>query len=74
VRTSRLNLNNLERRKLKEEKLKERFEFEKGKGGGYELIFPVPGETKEAIEKNKLYESFLKKANDLWDEFTTGRK
>ncbi len=73
-RTSRLNLSNCERRKLREEKLKERFDFEKGRGGGYELIFPVPGESPEAIEKNKKYEQYLKKANDLWDEFTTGRK
>lgn len=73
-RSSRLNLTPLERRKLREDKLKERFDFEKGREGGYELIFPVPGESPDAVDKNKKYETFLKKANDLWDEFTTGRK
>jgi hypothetical protein len=38
------------------------------------LIFPVPESVKGAAEKNRKYESFLQKANDLWDEFTTGRK
>lgn len=73
-RTSRLNLSPFERRKLREDKLKERFDFEKGREGGYELIFPVPGEGAGAAEKNRRYEAFIKKANDLWDEFTTGRK
>jgi hypothetical protein len=54
--------------------LKERFEYEAGRTGGYELIYPIPGQSPEILEKNKLYESFIQKANDLWDEFTTGRK
>lgn len=29
-----------EREKLRQEKLKERFQYEQGKTGGYELIFP----------------------------------
>jgi len=37
--------------------------------GGYELIYPSQNE-----EKNKQYESFIQKANDLWDDFTTGGK
>lgn len=37
--------------------------------GGYELIFPCKDQ-----EKNKEYESFIQKANDLWDDFTTGGK
>lgn len=42
--------------------------------GGYELIYPVPGDSNETKEKNKTYDNFIQKANDLWDEFTTGRK
>ena len=38
------------------------------------MIYPVPGESPEALEKNKKYDMYLQKANDLWDEFTTGRK
>jgi hypothetical protein len=63
-----------ERRQLREQKLKERYAFENGRSGGYELIYPVPGKSAEAQAKNKLYDTYLKKANDLWDEFTTGRK
>jgi hypothetical protein len=37
--------------------------------GGYELIYPSKNE-----EKNKQYEMFIQKANDLWDDFTTGGK
>ena len=37
--------------------------------GGYELIFPSKDE-----EKNKKYEMFIQKANELWDDFTTGSK
>ncbi len=36
------------------------------------MIYPVPGE--DGQEKNRKYEGYIKKANDLWDEFTTGRK
>ena len=35
----------------------------------YELIFPAFDE-----EKNEHYEMLLKKANEIWDEFTTGAK
>ena len=63
-----------EKKQLREEKLRERFEYEKTRTGGYELIYPVPGESEKVQEMNKLYESFIQKANDLWDEFTTGRK
>jgi len=72
-RTSKMSFGG-DRNKVREEKLKERFEFEKGRTGGYELIYPAPGETPESKEKNKRYEAYIKKANDLWDEFTTGRK
>lgn len=38
-------------------------------GNGLELIYPPLEEEKE-VE----YEAMLKKANDIWDEFTTGKK
>jgi len=38
-------------------------------GSGYELIYP-PAEE----EKEEEYEGMLTKANDIWDEFTTGKK
>ena len=36
----------------------------------YELIFPDLYDE----ERNAHYETFIKKANDIWDEFTTGAK
>ena len=57
-----------EKARIKEEKLQERFEYEKKRCGQFELIYPWPDE-----ERNNLYSSFLTKANDLWDEFTTGK-
>ena len=41
-----------------------------GSSNNYELIFPSLFEE----EKNHQYEVFIKKANDIWDEFTTGAK
>ena len=41
-----------------------------GSENRYELIFPSLYEE----EKNEKYEIFLKKANEIWDEFTTGTK
>lgn len=60
-----------EREALREEKLQERFLYERMKlneGSGYELIYPPKDE-----EKEEEYETMLKKANDMWDEFTTGK-
>ena len=37
-------------------------------GSGYELIYPPKEE-----EMEEEYEAMLKKANDMWDEFTTGK-
>ena len=34
------------------------------------MIFP----NEENEEVNKMYETFIQKANDLWDDFTTGNK
>ena len=56
-----------EKAKRREEKLQERFEYEAKRKGRFELIYPWPDE-----ERNQLYSSFIVKANDLWDEFTTG--
>lgn len=36
----------------------------------YELIFPDLYDE----DRNAHYETFIKKANDIWDEFTTGAK
>lgn len=58
-----------DKEKLRQEKLDERFEFEKHRMGGYELIFPS---TDESV--NHKYDGFIQKANDLWDDFTTGGK
>lgn len=66
-KTSKINLEDKEKQRLI--KLKERFEFEKGREGGYELIYP----NEKNEEMNKLYEHFIVKANELWDDFTTGK-
>lgn len=61
-----------ERQALREEKLQERWLFERMKlneGSGYELIYPPKEE-----EMEDEYEAMLQKANDMWDEFTTGKK
>ena len=53
---------------LRAQKLKERFEHEDKNRGGFELIFPS-----QDPERNEMYEKFIKRANELWDEFTTGK-
>ena len=58
----------VEKEKQRQVQLEERFEYEKKRKGQYELIYPWPDE-----EKNKKYASFIVKANELWDEFTTGK-
>ena len=63
------------KKRMKDQRLEERFEIENkqmrsGSDNNYELIYPRLYEP----EKNAKYEEFLKKANDLWDEFTTGAK
>jgi len=47
----------------------ERSLFERDRTGGYELIYPS-----ECPEVNHRYELFIQKANELWDDFTTGSK
>lgn len=44
--------------------------FERERTGGYELIYP----SEESPEVNSKYELFIQKANELWDDFTTGSK
>ena len=66
-KTSKVNLEDKE--KQRQIKLKERYEFERGREGGYELIFP----NEKNDEMNRLYEHFIVKANELWDDFTTGK-
>ena len=38
-------------------------------GSGLELIYPPLGDD----DKEEMYEAMIKKANDIWDEFTTGK-
>jgi hypothetical protein len=61
-----------EREAKREECLNERFMYERMKineGSGFELIYPPLEE-----EKEDEYEGMVKKANEIWDEFTTGKK
>jgi|JI10StandDraft_1071094.scaffolds.fasta_scaffold265604_3 hypothetical protein len=58
-----------EREELRKKALAERFAYEATRKGGYELIFPAENEA-----QNAKYESFVAKANSLWDDFTTGGK
>lgn len=37
--------------------------------GGWKMIYPC-----EDRARNIVHEGFVRKANDLWDEFTTGNK
>ena len=61
------------KKKLREQLLDQRFEKEQAtllQGNGYELIFPAISDQ----NLNEKYETQLKKANDIWDEFTTGNR
>jgi hypothetical protein len=57
-----------EKEDLKKKKLDERWLYEKDRMGGYELIYPS---AEPKVQKQ--YVDMLKKANDLWDVFTTGK-
>jgi hypothetical protein len=64
-----------QKKKLKEERLAQRFELENaqmkpGSSNKFEIVFPRLYDE----ELNAKYEVFIKKANDIWDEFTTGTK
>ena len=56
------------RAKLREEKLVQRFAFEEKRKGDWELLYPAPDE-----KRNQEYTDMLKVANEIWDDFTTGR-
>lgn len=64
-----------QKKKIKEERLQARFEIENaqmkcGSSNRFNLVFPRLHDE----ELNAKYEVFIKKANDIWDEFTTGTK
>ena len=54
--------------KLRAEKLEERFDHEATRQGQWELIYPWPEE-----KRNEVYGEFIRKAQEIWDEFTTGK-
>lgn len=63
------------RKEIRQQRLGARVEFENfqmrsGSGNNYELIYPSLFEE----DKNAKYKALLVKANDIWDEFTTGAK
>lgn len=57
-----------EREVKKQQKLKERFKFEAKRMRGYELIYPCAN-----AERAEKFEQMIKKSNEIWDEFTTGK-
>ena len=57
-----------EKARLRAIKLKERFEWEASRHGQWELIYPWPDEA-----RNEVYGDFIKRAQEIWDEFTTGK-
>lgn len=57
-----------DREKLRQEQLAKRFKFESTRLRGYELIYPSSDKA-----RNAKYELQIKKANEIWDEFTTGK-
>lgn len=57
-----------EKARLRDEKLKKRFAYEEKRRGQWELIYPWPDEA-----RNEQYGEFIRRAQDIWDEFTTGK-
>ena len=53
---------------MKARKWRERIAHEEKTHGGWELIYPWPEE-----DRNKVYGEFIVKAQEIWDEFTTGK-
>lgn len=53
----------------REKALAQRFKFEETRMGDWKMIYPC-----DDAARNTVYEGFIKKANNLWDEFTTGKK
>lgn len=59
-----------ETRKIAADKaLAQRFKYEETRMGDWKMIYPC-----EDAARNTVYDGFIKKANDLWDGFTTGKK
>ena len=48
--------------------LDERDAFEMERKGQWERIYPWPEE-----ERNQIYSDYIKKANEIFDDFTTGK-
>ena len=65
-----VKLNPLERSKMKEERIQERIDYERMQlqMNGYEVLYPQIYE-----DKQEEYDKLLKKAYDIWDDFTTGK-
>lgn len=57
-----------EKARIRAKNLKKRFAYEEKRRGEWELIYPWPDE-----ERNEVYGNFIKKAQEIWDEFTTGK-
>ena len=76
ILTGKIDKSDPEKKKqIRLERIEERHQKElellrSGSGISYELIYPSMYEE----EKNNHYESLLKRANEIWDEFTTGAK
>ena len=58
-----------EKSRLKAEMLEARFAYEMKRKGQWELIYPWV----EDEERNQEYSDYIKKAQEIWDEFTTGK-
>lgn len=68
--TGKINkISNEDKDKLRQQKLEERFEFESSRTRGYELIYPSSNS-----DKNQLYNKLIEKSNEIWDDFTTGKR
>ena len=57
-----------EKARVRAEMLRVRFAFEEKRKGQWELIYPWPEES-----RNEVYSGFIEKAQEIWDEFTTGK-
>ena len=57
-----------EKNRLRAEMLQARDEFEMKRKGQWERIYPWPEE-----ERNQVYSDFIKKSNEIYDDFTTGK-
>lgn len=58
-----------EREKAKKAAMQERVTWESTRMGGYELLFPSADK-----ERNKQFENMLVKSNEIFDDFTIGKR